>query len=127
MILADTNIIIDFQNNPTAKAEKIFFENDIAICGVIKTELLRGSKTDDEFVQIETPLEDCYYLNFAKNDWTALAKLFIILKKNGLTVPFQDVMIAYLAIKYNCEIWTNDRHFKLMQTALPALKLYSGT
>ena len=124
MILADTNIIIDFWNNPTAKAEKIFFENDIAICGVIKTELLRGSKTDDEFVQIETSLEDCYYLNFAKNDWTALAKLFIILKKNGLTVPFQDVMIAYLAIKYNCEIWTNDKHFKLMKTVLPTLRLY---
>ena len=81
MILANTNIIIDFWNNATAKAEKIFFENDIVICGVIKTELLRGSKTDDEFVQIETSLEDCYYLNFAKNDWTALAKLFIILKK----------------------------------------------
>ena len=124
MILADTNVIIDFWNSPTAKAKKIFSENDIAICGVIKTELLRGSKTDDEFVQIETSLESCYYLNFSERDWVALAKQFITLKENGLTVPFQDAMIAYLAIKYDCEIWTNDKHFKLMKTVLPTLRLY---
>lgn len=124
MILVDTNVIIDFWNSPTAKAKKIFSENDIAICGVIKTELLRGSKTDNEFVQIETSLESCYYLNFSEHDRVALAKQFIKLKENGLTVPFQDAMIAYLAIKYDCEIWTNDKHFKLMKTVLPTLRLY---
>ena len=123
MILVDTNIIIDFWNNPTAASAKIFSENDIALCGVIKTELLRGSKSVNDFAQIQTTLEDFYYLNFVENDWIALAKQFITLKKNGLVVPFQDAMIAFLAIKYGCEVWTNDKHFKLMQTVLPELKL----
>lgn len=70
-------------------------------------------------------LADFYYLNFAENDWVALAKQFITLKKHGLVVPFQDAMIAFLAIKYDCEVWTNDKHFKLMQTAIPQLKLFS--
>ena len=125
MILADTNIIIDFLNKPAVAAEKIFSENDIAICGVIKTELLRGSQSADDFAQIQTSLADFYYLNFAENDWVALAKQFITLKKHGLVVPFQDAMIAFLAIKYDCEVWTNDKHFKLMQTAIPQLKLFS--
>lgn len=124
MILVDTNIIIDFWNKPTITAEKIFSENDIAICGVIKAELLRGSKSADEFTQIQTSLADFYYLNFAENDWITLAKQFIALKKNGLVVPFQDAMISFLAIKYGCEVWTNDKHFKLMQTAIPQLKLF---
>ena len=123
MILVDTNIIIDFWNNTTVAARKIFSENDIALCGVIKTELLRGSKSANDFAQIQTTLEDFYYLNFVENDWIALAKQFITLKKNGLVVPFQDAMIAFLAIKYDCEVWTNDKHFKLMQTVLPELKL----
>ena len=123
MILVDTNIIIDFWNNPTAASAKIFSENDIALCGVIKTELLRGRKSVNDFAQIQTTLEDFYYLNFVENDWIALAKQFITLKKNGLVVPFQDAMIAFLAIKYGCEVWTNDKHFKLMQTVLPELKL----
>ena len=125
MILVDTNIIIDFWNNPTAVSAKIFSENDIALCGVIKTELLRGSKSANDFAQIQTTLEDFYYLNFVENDWIALAKQFITLKKNGLVVPFQDAMIAFLAIKYGCEVWTNDKHFKLMQTVLLELKLFS--
>ncbi|MBM7022469.1 PIN domain-containing protein [Treponema sp. Marseille-Q4523] len=125
MILADTNIIIDFWNKPAVAAEKIFSENDIAICGVIKTELLRGSQSADDFAQIQMSLADFYYLNFAENDWVALAKQFITLKKHGLVVPFQDAMIAFLAIKYDCEVWTNDKHFKLMQTAIPQLKLFS--
>lgn len=31
-----------------------------------------------------------------------------------------------VAIKNNCEIWTNDKHFKLMQVVLSGLKLFPG-
>ena len=127
MILVDTNIIIDFWNKPTAKVKKIFEKNDIAICGVIKTELLRGSNSDSQFLHIETALSGFYYLDFIENDWIELAKQFITFKRTGLTVPFQDAVIAYLGIKYDCKIWTNDKHFKLMQTAIPKLKLYEET
>ena len=44
MILVDTNIIIDFWDKPTEDVRKIFEENERATCGVIKTELLRGSQ-----------------------------------------------------------------------------------
>ena len=126
MILVDTNIIIDFWDKPTIEVEKIFAENPVAVCGVIKTELLRGSNSDYEFLQMEKALDDFVYLNFAENDWLNLAKQFIALKKKGLVVPFQDGVIAYLAIKNNCEVWTDDKHFKLMQSALPDLKLYTA-
>lgn len=123
MILADTNVIIDFWNKPTEPARKIFDENDIATCGVIKAELLRGSNSEKQFSQIENALRDFSYLPFSESDWPSLAKQFITLKQNGLAVPFQDAMIAYLAIKNNCEVWTNDKHFKLMQMVLTELKL----
>ena len=44
MILADTNIIIDFIKRPNEKLNEIFLEEDIAICGVIEAELLHGAK-----------------------------------------------------------------------------------
>ena len=126
MILVDTNVIIDFWDKPTEKAKKIFAENDIAICGVVKAELLRGSNSDKQFCQMENALKYFFYLPFSENDWLLLAKQLISLKQNGLVVPFQDAIIAYLAIKHDCEIWTNDRHFKLMQVALPRLKLFDA-
>ena len=125
MILADTNVIIGFWDKPTEDAKKVFEENEIATCGVIKTELLRGSNSDNQFLKMEEALNDFTYLSFSDKDWISLSKQFITLKRNGLAVPFQDAMIAYLAIKYNCEVWTNDKHFKLMQVVLPELKFKS--
>ncbi len=125
MILVDTNVIIDFWDKPTEEAKSVFEENEIATCGVIKAELLRGSNTDKQFTQMEEALNDFTYLSFFEKDWIDLSKFFITLKQNGLTVPFQDAMIAYLAIKNKCQIWTNDKHFKLMQVILPELKLFS--
>ena len=37
------------------------------------------------------------------------------LRKNGLSVPFQDAVLAYLAIKHNCKILTKDKHFSMMK------------
>lgn len=126
MILVDTNVIIDFWNKPTEETKKIFEENELAICGVIKTELLRGCNSEKQFSQMDNALNSLRYLSFTECDWLLLAKQFITLKENGLVVPFQDAMIAYLAIKNNCEIWTNDKHFKLMQVVLSGLKLFPG-
>ena len=125
MILVDTNVIIDFWDKPTEDVKNVLEENDIAICGVIKTELLRGSNSEKQFSQMEEALNDFTYLSFSEKDWISLANQFITLKKNGLAVPFQDAMIAYLAMKNNCEVWTNDKHFKLMQVVLPELKLFT--
>ena len=124
MILADTNVIIDFWDNPNDEYARSFEDNEIATCGVITTELLRGSNSDKQFSQIEEALNDFTYFSFSEKDWISLSKLFITLKKNGLAVPFQDAMIAYLAIKHDCEVWTNDKHFKLMQVVLPSLRLF---
>ena len=125
MILVDTNVIIDFWDKPTEEVKNILEENDIAICGIIKTELLRGSNSEKQFSQMEEALNDFTYLSFSEKDWISLARQFITLKKNGLVVPFQDAMIAYIAIKNNCEVWTNDKHFKLMQIFFPELKLFT--
>ena len=124
MILADTNVIIDFWDNPNDEYARIFEDNEIATCGVIKTELLRGSNSEKQFSQIKEALNDFTYFSFSEKDWISLSKLFITLKKNGLAVPFQDAMIAYLAIKHDCEVWTKDKHFKLMQVVLPSLRLF---
>ena len=124
MILVDTNILIDFLKNPTKEKEAIFQENEIATCGVIFTELLRSSKNPKESEKLKTALECFEYLSFEKQDWLEVACLFAKLKKSGLTVPFQDGIIAYLAIKNDCQIWTLVNHFKLIKTVVPLLKLY---
>ena len=122
-ILVDTNIFIDYFKNPTDDATKIFEQNEIATCGVVVTELLRGSKSQKESEKLKAALECFDYLDFEKSDWIEIAELFIKLKKSGVTVPFQDGIISYLAIKHNCKVWTKDCHFKAIQAVIPILEL----
>ena len=82
MILVDTNILIDFLKNPTKEKESIFQENEIATCGVIFTELLRGSKNPKESEKLKTALECFEYLSFEKQDWLEVA-LFLSIVKDG--------------------------------------------
>lgn len=124
MILVDSNIFIDFWKNPLEAQKEVFLHNEIAICGVIKSELLRGTNSEKQYQEISNALECFDYLAFEENDWSELAKLFMELRKNGISIPFQDGMITYLSIKNNCALWTNDKHFKLIQVIKPELKLF---
>ena len=124
MILVDTNILIDFWKNPTSEKQLIFEQEEIATCGVIFTEILRGSKNPKESEKLKTALECFEYLAFEKQDWLEISSLFAKLKKSGLSIPFQDGIIAYLAIKNDCQLWTLDNHFKLIKTVVPMLKLF---
>lgn len=123
MILVDTNVLIDFWKNPTEDYRQIFEQQEIATCGVITAEILRGSRSAKEAEKLRRALACFEYLCFEEADWIELAALFAKLKKSGLTVPFQDGMIAYLAVKNNCALWTHDRHFQLIRAAIPLLEL----
>lgn len=123
MILVDSNIFIDYWKNPTKKQTDIFLHNEIAVCGVIKSELLRGANSEAEYSEINKALECFNVLTFGESDWQELARLFIKLRQKGVSIPFQDGMIAFVALKNNCPLWTSDRHFKLIQTVKPELLL----
>ena len=124
MILVDSNVFIEFWKNPLDNQKKVFLYNEIAICGVIKSELLRGTSSEKQFREVFNALDCFNYLFFEESDWSELVKLFVDLRKNGISIPFQDGMIAYLAIKNNCKLWTNDKHFKLIQIVKPELQIY---
>lgn len=124
MILVDSNVFIEFWKNPLDNQKKVFLYNEIAICGVIKSELLRGTSSEKQFREVFNALDCFNYLFFEESDWSELAKLFVDLRKNGISIPFQDGMIAYLAVKNNCKLWTNDKHFKLIQIVKPELQIY---
>ena len=42
MILLDTNVIIDIWKNLDDKATRIFEEEDVCICGIVRSELMHG-------------------------------------------------------------------------------------
>jgi predicted nucleic acid-binding protein len=124
MILADSCVIIDYLRNPTSAAKKIFSWNEIAICGVVKAEVLRGASSSSQFSELEKALECFENITFEEEYWVDLAQMLNHLKSQGVAVPFQDAMIALLAIKSGALLWTADKHFQLIKSVFPSLSLF---
>ena len=115
MILLDTNVIIDLLNNEDDSRWDLLNQEDCVICGIVISELYSGirSKKEEKAVELFVNSLDC--LSVEEGDWQKIGQLISNFKKNGLSVPFQDAVLAYLSIKYGCKILTSDKHFTMMK------------
>ncbi len=124
MILIDTNVILDFWKNPTDELKNIFLSEGIAICGIVKAELKHGAKSDNDLLIIERAFMDFVYLPFDDKMWEKVGNLLYKCRRNGITVPFQDAILSCIAIKYDCLLWTLDKHFILIQSVAEKIKFF---
>ena len=124
MILLDTSVIVDYLRSPTDRMRRLFLENGSAICGVTRAELLYGAKREDDLLRIMTALAAFRPLDIPESVWSNLGEHLFALRSHGITVPFQDALLATVAIYHQVELWTRDAHFKMMQPVLPALRLF---
>ena len=125
MILVDTNILVDFFNNPTKEYAKIFAEQDVAVCGIVQAELLHGAASEKQVSLIKDMFVGLKYIDMKADDWISLGLFLLQLRKFGLKVPFPDAVISYLSLKEDCELWTRDKHFLLIKDKINELRLFS--
>ena len=123
MILVDTNVIIDYWNDPDEKITEIFEREDIAICGIVEAELLHGARSDKEIKEIEDAIS-CFEKIPIGEYWDELGTMLYKLRTNGVTLPLADAIIAQVAIRNSISVLTNDNHFNLIKAVIPALSLY---
>ena len=125
MILVDTSVIITFWRSPTEKLRLLFEKHHIVISGITRSELLHGAKNNIDFVCIEEALNSLEELDIDKKIWHQLGKILFRLRCKGIKVPFQDALIATLAIANNCQLWTYDNHYKLISKVISELELFN--
>lgn len=123
-ILADSNIFIDFWKKPTQTMIDIFSTQHVVICGVVRSELMHGAKSQSDLAKISRALNTFEEMKFEENDWDKLGIQLYRLRTKGITVPFQDAVIALMAVKYDLQVWTKDKHFSHMKAAIPDLQIY---
>ena len=124
MILADTNVMVDYFRSRESELAKKIDSMQVALCGAVRAELLHGARSDMEtndyleaFKTFENLVNDDY-------DWDGCGMLLNTLRSNGIHVPLVDAMIAFVAIKYDVPLWTRDKHFNFIRGLYPELKLY---
>jgi len=123
-IIVDTSAWIDYFNKPNSKigkaVENIIKQEKIFIAGVILTELLQGAKVQQEFDDLLDSMLAIPVLETNLNTWIETGRLAFTLRRQGITIPTTDLIIAALARRENCAIFTLDHHFK----KIPEIQLF---
>ena len=57
-------------------------------------------------------------VNLGDGDWQTLGENLYTLKRNGISVPLGDAILATTAQKYGVPVWSRDKHFQMMKDVL---------
>jgi hypothetical protein len=126
MILLDTSVIIDYWRKQKPEVALILDGPDVRVCGIVLAELLHGARTPAEIVATEEAVGDFDDIGIPETVWPAVGRNLCALRRAGLSLPFQDVVLATLAILNGMELWSSDGHYLEIQKVLPALRLFVG-
>jgi predicted nucleic acid-binding protein len=124
MILLDTSVLIDALRTADPRLQQLFVTHGAALCGVTKAEALYGARDAGDYRKLEAALAQFPNVDFPESLWTQVGNYLFLLRTNGLTVPFPDVLISTLAIATDLEVWTRHQHYTQIQRVLSALKLF---
>ena len=125
MVIVDTSVWIPFFNRPgsreKAALDLLIDADEVALVGVVLTELLQGCRSPEEREQLADALLALPYWEVTRASWLKAGDLSYGLLRKGLTLPISDLIIAALALKHQCHVYSLDVHFK----RIPGLQLYA--
>jgi predicted nucleic acid-binding protein len=124
MILLDASVLIDALRRPDPRLHQLFITYQAAVCGLTRAEVLCGARSVPHFQNLSAALARFPQISIPETTWDNLGQHLNTLRLRGITVPFPDVLLASVAIVNDIELWTHDAQFTLMQTVLPALRLF---
>lgn len=130
MILVDTSVWIDFfagRNLPHVDGlEQLILDNeDLALCGIILTEILQGVTDDTTHRRVRRHLSPLIMLPMPETVFVRAADIYRKLRKKGITVrKSNDCIIAATALEHHCQLLHNDKDFSPIARNFP-LKIIS--
>ena len=119
MFLVDTSAWIialrkDFGPEVKERIDHLLKENCIITTGMVKLEILGGTKTESEFLRLKRRLDALDSVDFDTSLWKNSYDLAFQLRRKGITVPYTDILIAACALKTGSTVVHADAHFDLM-------------
>lgn len=101
----------DFLPKVKDRIDHLLKGNAIVISGIIKLEILGGTKTQKEFQVLKRRLDSLDMVETDGRLWDQAASLAFRLRRKGLTVPYTDIVVAACAQRINATVIHADAHF----------------
>ncbi|GJQ22701.1 MAG: PIN domain nuclease [Planctomycetia bacterium] len=118
-ILIDTSAWIEsFKKTGNKNLQQLIIKtldsSQVATTNIIILELLQGCRDKKEYAEMKLRLESLELLPANGKVWDTAYIAGYNLKKNGITIPTIDLIIASIAKAYGYTLIHHDRHFKLV-------------
>lgn len=101
---------------PKAKdrIDHLLKEDVIITTGIVKLEILSGTRTDKEFQRLKMRLDALGTVETDDSLWQKACELGFKLRRRGITVPHTDILIGACALKTASTILHADSHYDMM-------------
>jgi len=125
VILVDTSVWIDFfagRDSPhVATLECLVVDNeDLALCGIILTEILQGIADDTTHRRVRRYLSPLLMLPMPDTVFVRAADIYRKLRKTGITIrKSNDCIIAATALEHHGQLLHNDTDFVHIEKHFP--------
>jgi len=100
--------------NPEVKSrlDTLLRDDVVVITGIIKLELLGGTRTRKEFSRLKSRLDALHYVPMEEPLlWDLAYEMAFDLRRKGVTVPYTNILMASAAIKEDIILLHADVHF----------------
>src|SRR5262245_3117365 len=119
-ILLDTSAWICYLrpsgwNDLKAAVQGALSAGQVATCWVVNAELLIGARDERGFAQLIATLRALTEIALTDRVWEAAARLGYSMRRQGVTIPLPDLVIAQAAITGNLVLWHVDDHFEYVR------------
>ena len=116
-ILVDSNVYIDLLRARKDVVSTLYQwaesrDSNIAICGMIRVEVLRGLKSLKAFQSLSALMDVMINIPSDNRLWNESTELAWGLDRKGIVIPGADAVIAASAMRLGATIMTSDAHFR---------------
>lgn len=113
--LVDSNVFIDLLQkslDPAAELTRQISLTDLATCGMVRVEVMRGIKLAKTRQRMSAFLDVMRNVPTDNRLWEEAAELAWTLDRSGWNIPAQDIVIACCARRIGAVVLTRDKHFR---------------
>ncbi len=124
MVLVDTSVWIEYLERADQLVEgeidDLLLTNQVVTAGLVLAELRQGCRTTIQVRSLREAMEPLMYLEVARDRWLRAGEIAADGAARGYKLEIADCLLATLAMREKCSIYTLDRDFE----RIPGLKLY---
>ena len=118
MILIDSCMFIPLLRqgiDPAREFSVLAEQVDIATCGVVRCEIIRGMSTLKARKALSAYLDCLLYIPTLNSLWKTAEDILWSSGRSGFTLPLTDAVIAACAIRAGAGVLTLDKHFDCIE------------